>query len=124
MKKICLIISTLLLMYITQMYPQNGLGIITGKVLDKDSKAFIEYANIVLLSIKDSSVITGTVSNADGIFKLSGIEFGKYTLEVRFIAYKTSKYDIEINPEKQIIDLGEIFIRPDAVKLNDVIVKG
>ena len=124
MKKIYLIISTLLLMYITQMYPQNGLGIITGKVLDKDSKAFIEYANIVLLSIKDSSVITGTVSNADGIFKLSGIEFGKYTLEVRFIAYKTSKYDIEINPEKQIIDLGEIFIRPDAVKLNDVIVKG
>ena len=58
------------------------------------------------------------------LFRLSDIRSGKYRLEVRFIGYNTQRFDVDINPEKPIVDLGEIFIKPAALKLNDVVVQG
>jgi outer membrane receptor protein involved in Fe transport len=123
MLKIFLIIIILFLNCLNT-FSQRNPGIITGKVLDNDSKSFIEYANIVLLSTQDSSLITGTVSDANGVFTISDIQFGKYRLEVRFIGYNSRIFDVDINPEKLITDLGEIFVSPNAVELNDVVVKG
>lgn len=56
------------------MFPQinpnslNG-GKVTGKVFDYDSKHSIEYANIVLLSPIDSSLINGTITDENGLLK-------------------------------------------------------
>ena len=101
----------------------NG-GTLTGKVLDFESKHIIEYANIVLLSTKDSSLINGTITDVNGIFSLSKIKPDKYLLEVRFIGYETEKFNIDINSNSMAIDLGEIIIKPNALELNDVIVQG
>ena len=38
-------------------------GTISGKVSDLNEKVPIEYANIILLSQKDSTQVTGTVTN-------------------------------------------------------------
>jgi len=112
-----------------QLFPQrnpnslNG-GKVSGKVFDYDSKHSIEYANIVLLSSRDSSLINGTISDVNGLFDLSGIRPGKYFLEVRFIGYKNENFDIEITDANRVIDLGDIFIKPNALELNDVVVRG
>jgi outer membrane cobalamin receptor len=124
MKKIYLFIVIIILLHGLDIYSQRRMGSITGKVLDNDSKALIEYANIVLLSIQDSSLITGTVSDVSGIFRLSEIPFGKYGLEVRFIGFDTHSFVVDINPEKPMVNLGEIFIKPAALELKDVVVKG
>ena len=101
----------------------NG-GNVSGKVFDNGTKHSIEYANIVLLSIKDSSLINGTITDEKGEFNLTGIPQGNYLLEVRFIGYKTESYDIEISSRKNSIELGNIYIQPDALELNDVVVQG
>lgn len=129
MKNIYLIITLLLLINSINSFAQKSFekkdgGMVTGRVLDNDSKAAIEYANIVLLSIQDSSVITGTVTDVNGQFRLGEISFGKYLLDVRFIGYKNKRFDIELNSEKRFVDLGEILITPDALQLNDVVIEG
>ena len=123
MKKICLTLTIIILLNFIKSYPQINNGIITGTVLDNDSKSLIEYANIVLLSIQDSSLITGTISDINGSFRMTDIQSGKYRLEVRFLGYNTSRFEIDINSEKSMVDLGEIFIRPVALKLNDVVIQ-
>ncbi|MFZ1517977.1 MAG: TonB-dependent receptor [Ignavibacteriaceae bacterium] len=126
MKKYIIII---LVITSIQFYPQrnpdgiNG-GSVSGTVLDFESKHTIEYANIVLLSDKDSSLINGTVTDENGIFILSKIQPGKYLVEVRFIGYKNEIFNIEITPANKLIDFGEIFIKPNALELNDVVVQG
>ena len=45
-------------------------GSLTGKVLDSSTKNSIEYANIVVFSQKDSSMITGGVTDVNGLFNL------------------------------------------------------
>ncbi|MBE0539463.1 MAG: TonB-dependent receptor [Ignavibacterium sp.] len=121
----------LLLLYAVtiQLFPQynpnnNESGKITGKVFDNDSKHSIEYANIVLLSTLDSSLINGTITDANGIFTLSGVKPGKYLVDVRFIGYKSVSFNVDINASNKFVDLGEIFIKPDALELNDVVVQG
>ncbi|MBK7629951.1 MAG: TonB-dependent receptor [Ignavibacteriales bacterium] len=124
-KYIIILLAIINVQFYSQRNPSgiNG-GNVSGTVLDFESKHTIEYANIVLLSDKDSSLITGTVSDINGVFSLSKIQQGKYLLEVRFIGYKNENYDIEITPNNKMINLGEIYIKPNALELNDVVVQG
>lgn len=129
MNKIYLILVIALSFSSIQTYPQSNInklngGNVSGKVFDNDSKHSIEYANIVLLSVKDSSLVNGTITDENGQFNLTGIPSGKYLLEVRFIGYKSKMFNIEITSSIKSIELGDIYISPSALELNDVVVQG
>ena len=62
---------------------------ISGIVKDKNSKANLPFVNVVLKTEKDSSFISGAVSNEEGRFSISKIKSGNYYLEVSYIGYKT-----------------------------------
>src|SRR5690554_8213487 len=106
-------------------FPQRGMGsrdgTITGKVFDKSSSYAIEYANIVVLSKAHSSVITGTVSDADGNFSISRFPFGNYFVDVRFIGFTDQRCDVTISREKLNLALGEFYLEPAALNLYDIV---
>ncbi len=99
-------------------------GTISGKILDSSTKHAIEYANIVVFSSKDSSMLTGGVTNKTGNFNLSISRPGKYNVEIRFIGYDTDTLNVTIKPGNLDIDLGEIYIHPSTINLSDVVVQG
>ena len=99
-------------------------GSISGKVFDSATKHSIEYANIVVLSARDSSLVTGGVTNSEGAFNLKIERPGNFKVEVRFIGYDTEIIETSIKPGNLKIDLGEILIHPSAVTLSDVVVQG
>lgn len=90
---------------------------ITGKVIDETNQP-LEFANIVLLSLPDSTFIQGTISNQAGIFTLptngqSGI------LRISSIGYANV-----YKPCKENGDLGIILMQSDTQLLGEVVVKG
>lgn len=99
-------------------------GTITGRVFDSASREKIEYANVVLLSSTDNSLVTGTVTNSDGVFLLTGIRPGKYHLGVRFIGFNEKGFDIEISRNNLNHQLGDIFIEAAVINIEDVVVEG
>jgi outer membrane receptor protein involved in Fe transport len=99
-------------------------GSISGKVLDSSTKHTIEYANVVVFSKKDSSMVTGGVTDKDGLFILKINRPGRFYVEFRFIGYDTETIETAIKPNSLNIDLGEIFIHPSAVLLENVLVEG
>lgn len=99
-------------------------GTISGKILDSSTKHVIEYANIVVFSSKDSSMLTGGVTNKEGVFKLSISKPGRYNIQIRFIGYDTDTLNATIKPGSLNVELGEIYIHPSAVNLSDVVVQG
>ncbi len=101
----------------------NG-GVISGTVIDSASKAPIEYANIVVLSLKDTSVITGTITGSEGKFALQKVPFGIYFLDIRFIGFRKQRFTIELSPQRESISLGTIRLRSSAVNLENVVVEG
>ncbi|MCB9000543.1 MAG: TonB-dependent receptor [Bacteroidales bacterium] len=98
---------------------------ISGKVIDEASKKPIEYATVAIYSATDSSLISGTVTDANGLFKINGLSKGEYYLQVNFIGFeKKITQKISLSNRKASIDLGEIGLKPANVELEGVVVKG
>lgn len=65
-----------------------GTGTVSGTITDAENKP-VEFAIVTLLSDKDSSLVKGDVTTADGAFSLEQLEAGNYHLEVSFTGFKT-----------------------------------
>ncbi|NQW76158.1 MAG: TonB-dependent receptor [Cytophagales bacterium] len=97
---------------------------ISGIVKDKNTKANLPYVNVVLKTEKDSSFISGTVSNEEGRFSISKIKSGNYYLEVSYIGYKTTKKTLFIGNLSEYLDIKTIEIEEKTTELQEVLVIG
>lgn len=62
---------------------------VKGSVYDKDDQSPVMQATVQLLSLPDSTMVTGNVTDEKGTFSLSA-RTGKYVLKVSFIGYLTA----------------------------------
>ena len=96
-------------------------GSVTGVIVDKQSSAPVEYANIVIFSAKDSTMKGGALSDSKGNFKIENIPYGKYYIEISFIGYANQKVpNIVIDPNTTTKNLGQIKFSPAASNLDAV----
>lgn len=83
----------------------SGNGEIRGSVGLSTSDQAIEYATISLFSETDSSLVTGTLSSADGTFSIKEVAFGKYFLQVKFFGFTTKTLSgIELSKEQPLFE--------------------
>jgi len=101
------------------------MGTITGTVYDYSSGLPIEYANVILFSSRDSSQVTGTISDKEGFFSLSKLRPGRYYLNIQFIGYeKYIKPDITLGRNQPTINLDKVLLKPSSINLENVVVQG
>ncbi|GAB4363024.1 MAG: outer membrane beta-barrel family protein [Calditrichia bacterium] len=104
---------------------QMPTGKISGNVFENETRVPIEYANIILYSLRDSSQVTGTITDARGYFELTSVRPGRYYLEVFFLGYETKIIeDIRVGPRNPEVDLGSIYLIPTALTMEAVEVEG
>jgi hypothetical protein len=84
-------------------------SIITGVVIDKLTNQPIEYASVVLLAAKDSSVVTCVVTNNKGSFNVANINEGIYIIKAYFLGYE-SKFINNVSIKKNQIFLLDTII--------------
>ncbi len=101
---------------------QVGSVNISGLIKDQGNNLIIPYVNIVAKADKDSTFVSGTISNDEGRFSISGIKPGNYYLEFSFIGYATRRQSIYIGSSSNFLDLGEIELAEDSRKLDEVVV--
>lgn len=96
-------------------------GRIKGVILDAQSQAPMEYANIAVYNKRDSSLVTGGITNENGHFEIEGLSFGEYYAEAIFIGYeKSSLSGIRIAPSNQVVDIGKITLNTSSLRIGDV----
>ncbi|MXV37855.1 hypothetical protein GO491_04050 [Flavobacteriaceae bacterium Ap0902] len=88
-------------------------------VIDEEYSA-IPGATIQLL--KDDSVVTYTITNAEGIATIKAENFGKYMLSVNFWGYE--KKTIEINLSDASTIKKTIQLEKSAIELGEVVIQG
>ncbi|ARV09762.1 glucosamine-6-phosphate deaminase [Winogradskyella sp. PC-19] len=91
---------------------------LTGKVVDEQQKP-ISFANITLFSLDTEIFIKGTSSNDDGVFELTSLSDGTYTLKISFIGFKTIEKTVEIKGD---VRLKNIVLVEDSETLEAVTV--
>ncbi len=97
---------------------------VTGKVFNDETKEPVEYANVMLVSKRDSTMVYGNVTNEDGIFRVEKVRPGMYRLDVQFMGYAKKRIDrVGIRPAEKVFDTGEIYLTPELVNLDEVLVE-
>jgi hypothetical protein len=91
---------------------------ITGTVFD-EIKEPVEMASIRILNTKDSSYVTGTVTNMDGKFNV-GVKPGRYIAQISFIGYHDQF--IKANAQKAV-SVGDVYLKEDAIMLGEAVVE-
>jgi len=93
-------------------------GVVSGEVLDKNTQELIPYASIVIK--QESKIITGGITNDTGAFIIKKIPLGKYTVEIQYIGYNTVIKEVALLKSNEVVKLGPILIKEDAVALEGV----
>ncbi|MCU0348216.1 MAG: TonB-dependent receptor, partial [Saprospiraceae bacterium] len=96
---------------------------IIGKIVDRDSKLPLEFATISLFSKKDSTLLTGTTTAADGGFSLS-TNHAEFYLLIEFLAYVPVYFSVtkpKIYQNKY--DAGIVALAPDVTRMATVEVR-
>jgi ferric enterobactin receptor len=98
---------------------------IIGKVVDSASKAALAFATISLNDAVSGKAVTGTTTNNNGTFRLTGIPTGHYRLLVEFIGYRPKRSaDIDLLSPSATIDLNTIYLSSSTTDLQGITIKG
>jgi outer membrane receptor protein involved in Fe transport len=95
---------------------------VSGTIKDKVSKETLPFVNVVLKKSTDSTFVSGTISNDNGLFTFSDAKPNDYLLEVSYIGYKKYSSPVFIGSNSEFIDLGTILLEEDIEQLNEVVV--
>ena len=89
---------------------------ITGTVVD-ESGSPLEFANVTLLTLNDSTLVDGAVTDTDGKFSITDFNNPCF-LRISAMGYEETKIT---NPHG---NLGSIQLTPASYELGEVVVKG
>ncbi|MEM1258697.1 MAG: TonB-dependent receptor [Bacteroidota bacterium] len=90
---------------------------ITGTIIDKDSGQPLEYATLVLQSVRNPERITGGITDEVGRFEVETIP-GMFNITVEYISYLTYRKNRQLINKS--MDLGVISLSSDVAQLEEV----
>ena len=98
----------------------NAQGKISGQITDDKSK-IVEFANVILLKSKDSTLVKGVLSDGSGSFEFEKIPSGEYLINISQMGYKkfyTPKFSLDLdNPS---VKLSNLILSEDTKQLAEV----
>jgi len=112
------VLGLLLMLMTASAFAQSGSrGRVSGKVIDTDDKLPVMEATVQVLSLPDSTMVTGQSTNLDGRFSIH-VRPGNYVLRVSFIGYTSVEKKISITNAKPNLNVGTVEMSIDAVMLD------
>lgn len=124
MKRKLVLGIVLLLVTTLSSFSQNRSNItVTGTVVD-DLNTPVEQATIQMLSLPDSTYVTGIATKSNGSFSLPRVRAGKYVLKISYIGYKTKFVPLQLKASNTttIERIGTVKLEVDAVLLSEAVV--
>ncbi len=96
-------------------------GTVSGTVIDDGDKSPVIQATVQLLSVKDSSMVVGNVTDMNGHFSLS-VRPGKYLLKVSYIGYSPYFKQVALSRNNPRLNVGKVSLAADAIMLAEAVV--
>jgi len=97
--------------------PKSG---VVGKIMDAVTKKPVPYASVALYKIKDSSIVSGSISNEEGKFFIQA-NVGEYYVEVNFMGFEKFYSDkIVLDSKNKMAKVGMIRLKHSNANLKGV----
>ena len=100
-------------------------AVINGILVDASDTTELMQASVALLQAnKDSTYVTGTTSDENGVFNLENIAAGHYYLKCSYIGDKDVVKRVNIGTDGRDVNMGMIALEQNTIMLKDVVVMG
>jgi len=97
---------------------------IFGAILDSVSNWSLEYASVAAFRLRDSSLVSGAITDNNGNFAIKELTYGRYFLRINYVGYKektVGPYVINQSVGDKL-DVGNISINLSASSLSEITV--
>lgn len=115
------IVTLLLLLPLASVAKVAGVTV-SGIVKNKNSKEVLAFVSVVVKAGKDTSFVTGTVTNEAGRFTLQNINAGNYVLEISRVGFETKLEPLYVGSLSNFLDIATIELQESAEALSAVTV--
>ena len=93
---------------------------VSGTILEEGTEEPVISATVRILSLPDSSMVTGVATGIDGTYNIKDVKKGKYALKITYIGYKDHILPLDLTGKKsRNFSMGYIHITPDAKMLKE-----
>lgn len=116
-----LLLSSFLILFISaQAFSQNFK--VSGTLIDAETQNPLEAATVFMETLRDSTLITYTITDRYGNFMLEGVSsVKKARVNISFVGYESFQKEVDLNTSVQV--LGKIPLSFSIASLDEVIVK-
>lgn len=122
MKKMIAGVAMLLLATFSA-FSQSAAIAISGHVIEADTKEPAIQASVQLLSLPDSTFITGAMTSQNGNFALpKKVKAGSYLLKVSYVGFQNRLLPLQLTSSVPNKNVGTISLKVDAVLLSEAVV--
>jgi len=98
---------------------------IKGNIIEDQTEVAVPYATVAIFNKRDSSLVTGTISDDNGQFIIDKLPQGDYYIKISFMGYKDYTINnLVLTKTNRSLDLGTIILIPSLEQLDEVKVKG
>jgi len=95
---------------------------IHGYVYSLDNNEPVEFANVVLMKLPDSSFVKGIITYMDGDYSFENVAPGNYVVKSSFVGYTDGIASIAVTGEKSSFMADTIFLSEKTNELDEVTV--
>jgi hypothetical protein len=104
-------------------FAQKNSGTVKGLLQDSLSSTPLADATISVVRVKDSSLISFTITERNGSFKIENLEAGEYQLIASYTGLQTKKQKFSISPQHTMADLGTVRLDRYYKAMDEVVIK-
>lgn len=96
---------------------------ITGRFIEEESNQAVPFATVALFDSTGSKIVGGSMSDENGVFRITPVNPGDYILKVSNIGYKPATINIEVT-NRGVADAGIIMLQETSIMIEELVVVG
>ena len=101
------------------------IGKVIGTLRDSATRQVMEYASVVLMKVRDSSVAGGALTDEKGVFRIEDVMPGRYFIRITSIGYRQlDSKPFMLTPQDALKDFGNVWMPPSQRTLKETEVVG
>ncbi|WP_320053478.1 outer membrane beta-barrel protein [uncultured Acetobacteroides sp.] len=112
-----------ILLSATSSFSQSRLSVV-GFVSDTTGKRPVEFATVVLLSSRDSSIVSSALADVNGVFELRNVAPGRYLVKVSQMSFSSTIKRINARGASGLYNVGNIRMVRKQIALGEVVITG
>jgi iron complex outermembrane receptor protein len=96
---------------------------VKGQIYMEKDKSPAQFASVGLVSLPDSTIISGVITLTDGGFVFDAVKPGDYFIKVSFLGYQMVEKDIRVGDLTETI-IDSLFLTETSTSLDEVTIVG